>query len=106
MDRAQYRKDKLAHCLRFLAVGDEKYALHAADWYEALEPWHLNGLGRAVRQEIEKQLLEKLDERNANRTDGNAQKAATSARVGGVAKPVLQLGVQPRVRDRRVGQAG
>lgn len=54
MDRAARRKEMLAYCLKLLEQSDPIYALHAADWYEALEPWHLDGLGARVRREIEK----------------------------------------------------
>jgi hypothetical protein len=33
----------LAHML-FLLERDVDYAIYAADWYERLEPWNLDGL--------------------------------------------------------------
>lgn len=44
----------LAYCLKLLDQSDPLYAMDAADWYEALEPWFLDGLGNRIRKEVEK----------------------------------------------------
>jgi hypothetical protein len=52
--RAERRAEMLAHCLDLLERAGAEYAMWAADRYEALEPWFLDGLGKRVRKEVEK----------------------------------------------------
>jgi hypothetical protein len=51
--REERRKEMLAYCLQLLDQADTVYAMSAADFYEKGEPWHLDGLGRRIRKEIE-----------------------------------------------------
>ena len=44
----------LAHCL-WMAELDPEYAIHAAGWYEANQPWLLTNLQAKVRQEVRRQ---------------------------------------------------
>ena len=41
----------LAHCL-WMAQLDPEYAIHAAGWYEANQPWLLKNLQAKVRQAV------------------------------------------------------
>jgi hypothetical protein len=52
--RAERRAEMLAWCLNLLERAGPEYAMHAADRYEANEPWALDGLGRRVRKEVER----------------------------------------------------
>lgn len=51
MEIQAYKQRRLAHCLA-MAELDPEYAIYAAGWYEALEPWYLENLQRKVRQEV------------------------------------------------------
>ncbi len=53
MEGDERRRQVLRHCL-WLASRDPAYAVHAAGWYEANEPWLLNGLADKVQQAIAK----------------------------------------------------
>lgn len=72
MDRVTKRKEMLAYCLKLLDRTDPAYAMWAADFYEALEPWFLDGLGQRVRWEIERR----------NSTSGPRSRVAASRRKG------------------------
>ena len=50
------------HCLWLLDKAGPEYAMTAADWYEANEPWHLDGLGKRIRADIEKRRLHDPDQ--------------------------------------------
>ena len=60
--RQQRRADMHGHCLWLLDKAGPEYAMTAADWYEANEPWHLDGLGKRIRADIEKRRLHDPDQ--------------------------------------------
>lgn len=53
MEARLRRKAMWTHCLFLLERAGDEYAMTAADWYEANEPWSLYGLGARMRQEVE-----------------------------------------------------
>lgn len=52
--REERRKEMLSHCLFLLEMAGDEYAIDAADWYEKREEFNLAGLGKRIRQEVEK----------------------------------------------------
>lgn len=58
MGRASRRREMHDYCRKLLEQAGPEYAMWAADFYEKLEPWHLDGLGARVRQDIEKRRMQ------------------------------------------------
>lgn len=52
MTEPTYRRQMLAHCLKFARAGDPAYARWAAAWYEKNQPDELHGLADRVSTDI------------------------------------------------------
>ena len=56
----EHKAEILRHCL-WMAERDPEYAIHAAGWYEANQPWLLTNLRRKVEQAVRRARAAKED---------------------------------------------